>query len=60
MTTFCVGDNEFYAKVDSSIKRDYYMCDYRINDVMRVRQRVCWITEKTEQCIRANQEGSIA
>ena len=42
---FCVGDQEFYQCVISSIQKDFQIGSEDTNEILFVGARVCWKTE---------------
>ena len=42
MILFCVGDNEYYQNVVTSLRKDGQIKPKDINDVLFVCQGVCW------------------
>ena len=56
---FCVGAQEFYQCIISSIHKDFQIGSEDTNDVLFVGQRVCWNTAGSISCIQVVQEQCI-
>ena len=56
---FCVGDQEFYQHVISSIQTDFQIGSEGANNVLFARQRVCWKAADSNSNIQVDQERSL-
>ena len=57
---FCVGDQEFYQHVITSIQNDFQIGSEDANTVLFVGQRACWKTEGPHSFIQVDQERCMA